>query len=50
MNEGSPHGFSVTGDIKIYHVTWPKGNGVTTPSVEMLYGLHEQTVFTAQIW
>ena len=31
VDERSPYGLSITGDIKIYQFTWSKSNGLTTP-------------------
>ena len=40
MDERSPCGLSINGDIKLYDVTRSKGNDITTPNGEMPYKLY----------
>ena len=39
MDQGSPCGLSITGDIKFINAIWSKGNDITTPNGEVLYEL-----------
>ena len=45
MDERSPCGLSITGDIKIYQCHVIKGNEVTTPTGEVPYRLLSQSCF-----
>ena len=39
MDQGSPCGLSITGDIKFINAMWLKGNDITTPNGEVPYEL-----------
>ena len=43
MDDHSPCGFSITGNINIYQ--WSKGNDVTTSDGEVPYGLLSRSCF-----